>query len=75
MIQVCKQCKNDIQAVDGKGKRVCPVCGCYEFEPVKVNRKTAKCCYCGVLGKEIKGELPFYNADANTFYCGCRGWD
>ena len=74
-IQVCVVCHNAIEAVDGDGKKVCPICSSYEFEEAEATSPT--CTYCGKRWSEDSGfkKPPFYNSQTNTFYCGCRGWD
>jgi len=76
-VTICKNCKNDIYATNEEGKRACPVCDGIEFETIEVDPSTAKCDECGKPAKKSKyyPNLPFYNAERNTYYCGCRGWD
>ena len=72
---VCSRCKNDIEATDSEGNRICPICCGTEFEEAEYQIPT--CTYCGCEFTEEGGfeKPPFYNAESNTFYCGCRGWD
>lgn len=67
------------------GQPVC--CFCYGITPeaIQIDEKTqnldnrkAKCGYCGKVVDSNK-ELPFFehkpNADFDSYYCGCEGWN
>ncbi|HRZ18728.1 MAG TPA: hypothetical protein P5136_01610 [Methanofastidiosum sp.] len=76
-IELCANCGQDIKATDDKGKRVCPICGSYDFKTIEKDMKGCVCCYCKTPLEKTnwKDNPPFYNAKTHTFYCGCRGWD
>lgn len=49
-IEVCKTCKNRIEAIDAEGKQVCPVCMGRVFIKVEVPDEM-KCDYCKAIAK------------------------
>jgi DNA-directed RNA polymerase subunit RPC12/RpoP len=79
-IEYCKQCKNDINAIDMKtNERICPICSSKEFETIEIDTREFKCTYCGKPAYpgyyKTWTKLPFVNIQRKSFYCGCGGWD
>ena len=77
-MKVCKGCGTKLMGIDEKGNPACPICIGINKDSGKIkNIKTPKyayCIYCKAKQKN-NGGLAFYNANTNTFYCGCFGWD
>lgn len=76
---VCSNCGNSIHATDRTGKTVCPICGSYSFKKAELP-ETIHCIHCKKESQvadilKIWKDIPFYDENTKSYYCGCRGWD
>lgn len=68
-----------IEAADGSRVPYCVTHNCTELAPdPDLTGRRAKCPYCKNT-RESSTTLPFFQyraeAELDSYYCGCRGWD